>query len=78
MVSPILGVKYNFDFDEGLSKGRTTGSGPVNQGSNPCPSAKKVRGYESISYGCIYSHLPRNDKYFRQDYRIDLIIEKKN
>jgi hypothetical protein len=24
--------------------------------------------------GSSYSHLPRNDKYFRQDYRIDLIL----
>ena len=30
-----------------------------------------------FSLGCSYSHLPRNDKYFRQDYRIDMILQKK-
>ncbi len=48
-LTPKLGKRGRFakvSINEGSSNGRTTGSGPVNQGSNPCPSAKKVRGYE--------------------------------
>jgi hypothetical protein len=43
---------------EGSSSGRTTGSGPVNQGSNPCPSAKSVQ--ELAGFACkLFSFLCR-------------------
>ncbi len=36
------------NFFEGSSSGRTTGSGPVNLGSNPSPSAKAFKGFMSF------------------------------
>jgi hypothetical protein len=43
---------------EGSSSGRTTGSGPVNQGSNPCPSATSVQ--ELAGFACkLFSFLFR-------------------
>ena len=51
-------------FTEGSSNGRTTGSGPVSQGSNPCPSANQIL-YQIfficnvfLSNPCIHHFLP--------------------
>jgi len=37
-------------------------------------TAAGLAGCAGKSFGCSYSHLPGNEKYFGQDYRIDLIL----
>ena len=41
-------------FSEGSSNGRTTGSGPVNPGSNPGPSAMKSQGIVNMIYSPFF------------------------